>query len=29
MSEYCYYGMAAMLLLTTCWTFAVVRWFHT
>ncbi len=29
MSEYCYYGMAAVLLLTTCWTFAVVRWFHT
>jgi len=28
MSEYYYYGMAAVLL-TTCWTFAVVRWFHT
>ena len=28
MSEYFYYGMAAVLL-TTCWTFAAVRWFHT
>lgn len=29
MSEYYYYGLAAMLYITTCWTFAVVRWFHT
>lgn len=29
MSEYYYYGLAAMLYLATCWTFAVVRWFHT
>jgi len=29
MSEYYYYGLAAVMLLTTCLTFAVVRWFHT
>ena len=29
MSEYYYYGLAAMLYITTCWVFAVVRWFHT
>ena len=29
MNEYYYYGMAAVMLLTTCWTFAAVRWFHT
>ena len=29
MSEYYYYGLAAMLYITTCWTFAAVRWFHT
>jgi len=28
MSEYYYYGMTAVMLLTTCWTFAAVRWFH-
>lgn len=27
--EYYYYGVAAMLYLTTCWTFAAVRWWHT
>lgn len=27
--EYYYYGLAAMLYLTTCWTFAAIRWFHT
>lgn len=29
MSEYYYYGLAAMLYITTCWTFAIIRWFHT
>ncbi len=29
MNEYYYYGMAAVMLLVTCWTFAAVRWFHT
>lgn len=29
MNEYYYYGLAAMLYLTTCWSFAVIRWFHT
>ena len=29
MSEYYYYGMAAVLLLTTCWMFVAARWFHT
>ena len=29
MSEYYYYGLAAMLYLATCWMFAIVRWFHT
>lgn len=29
MNEYYYYGLAATLYITTCWTFAVVRWFHT
>lgn len=27
--KYYYYGLAAMLYLTTCWMFAIVRWFHT
>ena len=26
MSEYFYYGMAAVLLLTTCWTLSAARW---
>lgn len=29
LTDYYYYGLAAMLYLTTCWTFAAVRWFHT
>ena len=29
MNQYYYYGLAAMIYITTCWTFAVVRWFHT
>ena len=29
MSEYYYYGLAATLYITTCWTFAIIRWFHT
>ena len=29
MSEYYYYGLAAMLYITTCWCFSAVRWFHT
>lgn len=29
MNEYYYYGVAAMLYITTCWTFVAVRWFHT
>lgn len=29
MNEVYYYGVAAMLYLTTCWSFAAVRWFHT
>jgi AraC-like DNA-binding protein len=29
MNEYYYYGLAAMLYITTCWMFAAVRWFHT
>ena len=29
MSEYYYYGLAAMLYLTTCWAFSAVRWWHT
>lgn len=29
MSEYYFYGLAALMYLTTCWTFAAVRWFHT
>jgi len=29
MNEYYYYGVAAMLYITTCWTFALIRWFHT
>ena len=29
MNEYYYYGLAAMFYITTCWTFVVVRWFHT
>lgn len=26
MSEYYYYGMAAVMLLTTCWTLSAARW---
>lgn len=29
LTEYYYYGLAAILYLTTCWMFAAVRWFHT
>lgn len=29
MDKYYYYGLAAMLYLTTCWVFVIVRWFHT
>ena len=29
MNEYYYYGLAAMMYITTCWTFAIIRWFHT
>ncbi|MBE6262267.1 MAG: AraC family transcriptional regulator [Prevotella sp.] len=29
MSEYYFYGLAALLYLSTCWTFSAVRWFHT
>ncbi len=29
MDRYYYYGVAAMLYITTCWAFAIVRWFHT
>lgn len=29
MNEYYYYGLAAMVYITSCWTFAIVRWFHT
>ena len=29
MNEFYYYGVAAMLYITTCWTFVAVRWFHT
>lgn len=29
MTEHYYYGLAALMYLTTCWTFAAVRWFHT
>lgn len=29
MNEYYYYGLAALMYLTTCWTFSAVRWFHT
>ncbi len=29
MPEYYYYGLAALMYLTTCWTFTVVRWWHT
>ena len=29
MNEYYFYGLAALMYLTTCWTFAAVRWFHT
>lgn len=29
MSEYYYYGLAATFYITTCWTFALIRWFHT
>ena len=28
MSEYYYYGLAAMMYVTTCLMFAAVRWFH-
>ncbi len=27
--EYYYYGLAATAYITTCWTFAAVRWWHT
>ena len=27
--EHYYYGLAALMYLTTCWMFAAVRWFHT
>ena len=27
--EYYYYGLAALMYLTTCWMFAAVRWWHT
>ena len=29
MNEVYYYGLAAMIYITTCWTFVTVRWFHT
>ena len=29
MSQYYYYGLAAMIYLTTCWAFSAVRWWHT
>ena len=29
MSEYYFYGLAALMYLTTSWTFAAIRWFHT
>ncbi len=29
MNEYYFYGLAALMYLTTCWTFSAVRWFHT
>lgn len=29
MPETYYYGLAAMMYLTTCWMFVAVRWFHT
>ena len=29
MSEYYFYGVAAMMYITTCWVFSLVRWFHT
>ena len=29
MSQYYYYGLAAMAYITTCWTFVIIRWFHT
>ncbi len=29
MNEYYYYGLAAMLYVTTCWVFVIIRWFHT
>lgn len=29
MSEYYYYGLSAMIYITTCWVYAVIRWFHT
>ena len=29
MIEQYYYGLAALMYVTTCWMFAVVRWFHT
>ena len=27
--EYYYYGLAALMYVTTCWMFVAVRWFHT
>lgn len=29
MNEYYYYGLAAMMYLTSCWAFAAIRWWHT
>ena len=29
MGAYYYYGVAAMFYITTCWAFAIIRWFHT
>lgn len=29
MTEYYFYGLAALLYLSTCWMFSAVRWFHT
>ena len=29
MNEYYFYGLTAMMYLTTCWSFSAIRWFHT
>lgn len=29
MDKFYYYGLAAMFYITTCWAFAIIRWFHT